>query len=473
MSNQKYFDVPFGFSGDVTAIPDPLQVGGSVSFTEGWNFNYQRDLATDPAALPIDRSTMNWLLLQITTALPEWILASQNAGVAISYGLGSVVLYSTSGNAPFTKFVSLVAANVATPSTADPLGATTGWQVVCDPIATAAQASAGTNNASIMTPLLVAQQTALRALLAGSGSQVFNVGSAVAATQAPQLQQVVPLAGGVTMTGALGVIPAVSSGQAAQFGQVSGIAGQTLNFFSNVAAASATKVVTADEIIVETALGGLRYCLSGFNKTGNLGTVGPNGMDTGVAGTNFVAEYVIYNPNAALSSTNPALLYATTTGAVAPAIYGGAHMPAGYTASGLVGVLATGGGNFTVGCQRGRTRWCVSGLALNVAANQFAPTAFNIGTDTSGNLLTPMNAKTWLGTYNLGSSVITNTTATIAANAVPIGVTGINGVIPSPGESIAGPLLETPIITAQTAYYTVSVGAGTPQFSVNISGYTI
>lgn len=196
--NQHYFDVPFAFSGDVTAIPDPLQTGGTVSFTEGWNYNYQRDLATDPAALPIDRSTMNWLLLQITTALqalqqtgcPEFILASQNGGAAYSYAKGTVVNWSASGAAPFTKFVCIATGgNTNTPSLSDPTGATTGWQLVIDPIATSAQAAAGTDNASIMTPLLVAQQTALRALLAGSSAQVFNVGPAVAATQAPQAQQ--------------------------------------------------------------------------------------------------------------------------------------------------------------------------------------------------------------------------------------------------------------------------------------------
>jgi len=196
--NQHYFDVPFAFGGDVTAIPDPLQTGGTVSFTEGWNYNYQRNLATDPAALPIDRSTMNWLLLQVTQAIqalqqqgtPEFILASQNGGVAYSYGKGAVVLWSSSGTAPFTKYVSLTASNANTPSASDPLGTTTGWQVVCDPIATSAQAAAGTDNASIMTPLLVAQQTALRALLAGNGSQVFNVGPATAATHAPEASQV-------------------------------------------------------------------------------------------------------------------------------------------------------------------------------------------------------------------------------------------------------------------------------------------
>lgn len=195
--NQHYFDVPFAFAGDVTAIPDPLQVGGTVSMTEGWNNNYQRNLSTDPAALPIDRSTTNWLLLQISTALqalqqaavPEFILASQNAGTAYSYGKGASVLWSASGNAPFVKYVSLTAGNTNTPSAGDPQGLTTGWQAVVDPISTAAQASAGTDDASIMTPLKVAQQTALRALLAGSSSQVFNVATATTPTQAVPLAQ--------------------------------------------------------------------------------------------------------------------------------------------------------------------------------------------------------------------------------------------------------------------------------------------
>lgn len=191
--NQHYFDVPFGFAGDVTPIPDPLQAGGTVSMTEGWNYNYQRDLTTDPLALPIDRSTMNWLFLQITTAIqalqgetvPEFILASQNGGAAYSYGPQAVVLWSSSGTAPFTKFVNVKGStNTNTPSLSDPTGATTGWQIACDPIATSAQAAAGTNNAAIMTPLLVAQQTALRALLAGNATQVFNVGTPVAASHA-------------------------------------------------------------------------------------------------------------------------------------------------------------------------------------------------------------------------------------------------------------------------------------------------
>lgn len=196
--NQHYFDVPFAFSGDKTTIPDPLQSGGTVSFTEGWNYNYQRNLSTDPAALPIDRSTTNYLFYVITQALqalqqtgvPEFITAAQNGGTAFPYAASAVVLYSASGSAPFNKFVSLAANNTNTPSIADPLGTTTGWQIVADPIATSAQAAAGTSGTTIMTPATVAQQDALRALLAGSSSQVFNVAAATATTHAAQAVQV-------------------------------------------------------------------------------------------------------------------------------------------------------------------------------------------------------------------------------------------------------------------------------------------
>lgn len=195
---QFYFDIAFALSGDKTAIPDPLQVSGAVSMTEGWNFNYQRDLSTDPAARPIDRATMNWLFAQITTGLqalqqtgaPEWITAAQNGGTSLPYGKGSVVLYSASGNPPFVKYVSLIDSNTDTP------GATANWQVVADAIASSAQAAAGTDNATIMTPLRVATQDALRALLAGNSSQVFNVANASASTHAVALGQIVGLTAG-------------------------------------------------------------------------------------------------------------------------------------------------------------------------------------------------------------------------------------------------------------------------------------
>jgi hypothetical protein len=107
----------------------------------------------------------------------------------------------------------------------------------------------------------------------------------------------------------------------------------------SVTAASATATLTADEIIVETALGGVRYCLPSFSKTINLATTGAGGMDTGTAPVSgYVAIYAIYNP-----TTGTAALLATRMRrrAQQPNVYGGASMPAGYTASALLAVWPT------------------------------------------------------------------------------------------------------------------------------------
>lgn len=307
MSNQKYFDVPWAFAGNQTSIPDALQSSGSVSFTEGWNFNYQRNLSTDPLALPIDRSTMNYLLNTITTAIqalqaetiPEFILASQNGGVPYPYLAQAEVFWSASGAAPFTKFTNLNAGNTNTPSLADPLGATTGWQVNCDPIATSAQATAGTNNASIMTPLLVAQQTNLRALLAGNSAQVFNVGPATAPTHAMQLQQA---------TGRLL--------RRTIYGSISGVLSSSVNGSAFApASATFTALAATNQVIVQTqAAGGggagaqataagqssfgaggggggwaIKYLTSGFSPqtiTVGIGGAGGSGNNPGAAGGN-------------------------------------------------------------------------------------------------------------------------------------------------------------------------------------------
>lgn len=223
---QKYFGTTFGFAGDNTVIPDPLQSGGQVSFNQGWTYDYQRDQTTDPAAKPIDRSTMNWLFGVITAqlqqyqqaAVPEWISATDNGGTPFPYEAGVRVRYSSNpGTVPFSVYVNLVANNTNTPNLADPTGATSNWQLAVYQISTSAQAAAGTDNSTIMTPSLVAQQTALRALVAGSSSQVFNVGPATSATHAVQAQQVqnqtntMSLAGGVANTYSANYTPNVTA----------------------------------------------------------------------------------------------------------------------------------------------------------------------------------------------------------------------------------------------------------------------
>ncbi|WP_053077741.1 hypothetical protein [Burkholderia cepacia] len=133
------------------------------------------------------------------------------------------------------------------------------------------------------------------------------------------------------------------------------VVGSARNLSMSVATASASATLTADEIIVCSALGGVAYKLANFNQTINLATVGASGMDAGTAPVSgFVALYAIYNPTTRAS----ALLATNATSSLAPSVYGGSNMPAGYTASALVSVWPTNASSqFAVGMQDDRKIW--------------------------------------------------------------------------------------------------------------------
>ena len=195
------------------------------------------------------------------------------------------------------------------------------------------------------------------------------------------------------------------------------VVGAVRNGKMSVTTASATATYTADELVVETTLGGTQYQLSSYNKPVNLATTGAGGMDTGAApASGYVALYAIYG------SSGTSILAVDTTASVAPAVYGGAHMPAGYTASALISVWPTNGsGQFVVGQQQDRTIG-ISGIAvLATTTNQASYTALSI----SGAV--PKNAKTTFGSIGVitsstgGSSVSFN----VSPDANGVGGTGI------------------------------------------------
>ncbi|MFQ6280051.1 phage tail protein [Yersinia enterocolitica] len=135
-----------------------------------------------------------------------------------------------------------------------------------------------------------------------------------------------------------------------QMGQLTGVVGASRNAKMSVTAASVTATFTADEIIVQTALGGEQYKLSNFNKIINLAANGAGGMDTGtVPVIGFVALYAIYNPITHAS----ALLAVNATLSAAPEICAGV-LPPNYTASALVGVQPIEAGKFKVCLLTGR-----------------------------------------------------------------------------------------------------------------------
>lgn len=116
-----YFKIPFGASGDKTAIPDTSPPDGSVSYTAGFGVNYQLDPASDSDALNIPRLQFNEMVYQITLAMqqyqqkgfPDFITSADNGGSPYSYSKNATVR-AADGNV----YYSLVNSNTTTPPSA-------------------------------------------------------------------------------------------------------------------------------------------------------------------------------------------------------------------------------------------------------------------------------------------------------------------------------------------------------------------
>ncbi|CNB73114.1 hypothetical protein [Yersinia enterocolitica] len=159
--------------------------------------------------------------------------------------------------------------------------------------------------------------------------------------------------------------------------QLTGIVGASRNAKMSIPAASVAATFTADELIVQTGWGGRQYKLSGFSRSINLSTTGSGGMDIGTApATGYVALYAIYNP----TSGATALLAVNATSAPAPEVYGGANMPAGYTASALISVWGTSSGQFVVGHQIGRHIGIISNQLYSTAGSVLGYSGISLAT---------------------------------------------------------------------------------------------
>jgi hypothetical protein len=313
---------------------------------------------------------------------------------------------------------------------------------------------------------------------------------------------------------------------------VSGVVGDSRNLSMNVVAASATATLTADEIIVESALGGLRYCLANVSKTINLGTTGAGGMDTGTApAAGYVGLYAIYNPLAAsftgsisgttltvtsvasgalavgqyvqgaapgttitalgtgtggagtyTVSTSQTLAAAQLTNGVAAllaqaegssaatSVYSGANMPAGYTASALISVWPTNASRqFVVGVQAGRKIKIVSAAALTSASNNTTITALSIAG------IVPKAAKYISGILSAGSTVGATTVAIslYATSSGLIGAAPINNQSGAPTIFNGLPFSDVMLTVPQTTYYNTGIAAATASYSIQINGYEI
>lgn len=254
------------------------------------------------------------------------------------------------------------------------------------------------------------------------------------------------------------------AGWAAAF--MSGIVGQARNVAMSVATAGATGSLTADEIVVSTALGGQKFVLGGFNKTINLGTIGAGGLDVaGNAPANgFVAIYAIYNPTTGAS----ALLATNATSAKAPEVYGGGAMPSGYTASALVSIapIGTTAAQFLAFTQVDRRVGWVGGSLVSGSTFTGGPAAL---VSTS---LIPLNAKRISGTIqiaNASGSAASSISISVSDNGTGGGVCTLAQSVPVTS-SIASSYTVA-VTTPQAIFRTSAMSGGTPSHTIGTTSF--
>jgi hypothetical protein len=234
----------------------------------------------------------------------------------------------------------------------------------------------------------------------------------------------------------------------------------------SVTSASSTATLSADEIIVETALGGLKYQLSNFSKSVNLATTGAGGMDTGTAPVSgYVALYAIFNPTTSTS----ALLATNATSAKATEVYSGANMPSGYTASALVFVWPTNAsGQLTIGEMVGRR---IRGVPVSFLSTSGSGTSNSYASLSVAGCV-PKNAKKIFGTITITNGTVSSFGSVGVAPTASVGAQTVGGYV----TTNIGPFatFEIDLATAQTLYYVwYAAGGGTITFSANCSGYEI
>ncbi len=243
--------------------------------------------------------------------------------------------------------------------------------------------------------------------------------------------------------------------------QLTGVIGTSRNARMSVTAASATATFTADELIVQAALGGRQYKLTSFSKVINLATTGAGGMDMSAApASGYVALYAIYNPTTQAS----ALLAVNATSVLVPEVYSGANMPSGYTASALIAVWGTASSLLKVGFLSGRHISILPVNAYTATVGTIAVTPFSLSATVPLNAVcvdVSMGVGQTTSGSGVGMSIFSSSTgiAQIGATAATSGATSSSGV--------TGTL---PLIDPQRLYYSMS-NATVGSYNVACRGY--
>lgn len=467
--------LPFANSGTKNTIPVASQIGitpGAASYTDG--FPPLTFLPLASGGVPPDGADVNGILNAIT-AVHQWQCAGGifKYDSAFSTAIGGypagAILQSTNGHRQFL--------NTADNNTTDPNAAGAGWRDI-SMLNIATAVAGGTANA--ITGTYVPAPTALydgktyfvRAASVNTSATVTFTPNSGTITAYPVLKFTSAALDIGDINGAghwleLKWDATLSSWllQNPAKGPINyiGVIGDARNVSMIVAAASATATLTADEVVVQTTLGGKSHKLSSFSQSINLATTGAGGMDTGSAPINgYVALYAIYNP----TTGSTALLARDTTSIVATEVYGGANMPAGYTESALVSVWPTNASSqFVIGDQTDRSVGIVEKSVLSTSVQQASPASLSISS------AVPPNAKTVNLTGRIASTAISANVLNVYATSVATSRSGLVTSIAGGTSDIYGPMT-TKIKTAQTIYYVATATAGTMTAALAVNNYT-
>ncbi len=462
------FYLPFANNaggGYIRTIPLDSQIAitpGAASFYDGFpplNF-----IPVPAGGIPPDGEDFNGILNEITAAV-QW----QQAGGLPRY------------DASFSQAIggypdNAILANV---------GGTGLWQSTADDNLTNPDAGTATFTGSIAGTVLTVASGLSGTIVVGqilSGSSVtantqiisFGTGVGGLGTYNVQTSQTTPSTA-ITASGAANWQVAITTGvtpapldnstklqTTAGANLVGGVVGSVRNLTMSIASDSATATMTADEIVVATALGGAPIRLSNFNHSINLATTGAGGMDAGAAPVSgYVSIYAIYNPTTLASA-----LLACSPGTSNGSIYSGANMPSGYTASSLVSSWGMNGASLLIhGQQRDRLITLPTNQILSTTTTQASATLLSLSN------AVPTNAKTFSGTL---SAVFGGTLTTVGLTlGSDVALTGLQSFRQSGISSSATSTFTSLIIGApQVAYYTFSNTAGTSTALVAISSYT-
>lgn len=242
------------------------------------------------------------------------------------------------------------------------------------------------------------------------------------------------------------------------------IVGSVRKLSANCATASASLQFIADEVILESALGGQSYKIAAFNKILNLASVGLNGMDAGTApASGWVAVYAIYNPTTKVYG----LLASNATSAKQSEVYSGSNMPAGFTASCLLSVVPTNASSqFDLMTVRDREVHVLSTYIYTTQSivTRLAITAMNV----------PLNAVMVSGTIE-ASCTAASRVGTLVSDG-DVGLAGLKSVIAdvTAGGNAVAPYQDVAVGPSKTIALTTSInGSGTATYRVAVSGYKI